>query len=381
MLKQGFGGAHLFTRRLQPTPDPVADPSPPAGSDPDDEEDDDDDESHTDPLDPGPPVLDSGDEDDDASVDADDTQSPSVPVLDEGDADEESSEEEDDPDVPDLAPSLPIPDSDSGEESDTVPDASTDPPSLPAPDPDPDDEDDDDDDVSHSDPLDPGIPIGPPVLDEGDDDDHLTSSESDDDLPPVTPTFETPLHTVYTFNGSQTASEWTGSATVTGSKLPINVEIGTDWTLMFDLKPGAPKLTDEYYLSITTPTYGEGLVFHSLYLSTVGAYTHNFRSKWVSKDFGLNEVPEWTDFQTVRIENDHTGTCMYRNGVEVASFSPGEVNYDKSHIFLGSMFLYEDGDGYAGKRTNGTQMRNIKFYNYLLSATQRTQLAQNQWYV
>ena len=430
MLRKGFGGAHLLPRRLQPTPaPPVADPSPPITSDPDDEDDDEDDDSHTDPLDPGPPVSDGDSSEDDASSHhVDDTPQPDLPVLDEGDADSSPTEEEDDDDAADTPPSLPTPDPlpdtgtdppDTAPDPDpdppdtvpddppsTVPDTGADPPST-TPDPDPDDEEDDEDDVSHSDPLDPGPPVldsgdedetssesdgddagpgppiitpGPPVLDSGDEDE--TSSESsNDDPPPVTPTFETPLHTVYTFNGSQSSTEWTGDATVVGSKIPINVEIGTDWTLIFDLKPGAPKNTDEYYLSITTPTYGNGLYFHSLYLSTIGAYSHNFRSKWVNKDFGLDEVPEWTNFQTVRIENDHTGTCVYRNGVEVASFSAEDVDYEKSHIFLGSMFLYEDGDGYAGKRTYGTQMRNIKFFNYLLTASQRAQLAQNQWYV
>lgn len=413
MIRQGFGGAHHFARRLQPTPSPaLSDSSPSVGPDPDDEDDDEDDPEHGGG---GNPVLDSGDDDDhlteseataDDDVDDDavddtpvvDTSPPlneDVPVVDDDtvddtpvvDTDVPDGHQADDTDITDPSPAL---ESDTDEDEASLPDV------IPLPDPspplvsDPDDEEDDDNDSTHND-----LAPGPPVLDEGDDDDHLTESEADpgdvqdeetdDDASTgltaprstVIPTFATPSGTVYTFDGSQTThgpdvhdGEWNSSeTTVNGMLLYQYPTLGTDWTFMFDLKPGAPKVTDEYYLSMCTPEFGEGLYFHSLSISI--GYAHAIRSKNVSTSFGLNEVPEWTTFQTVRIENSSTGTRVFRDDVVVATFGVADVNFEKTHIYLGSMVLAQDGSDYAGKRSVGNQMRNIKLFNFLISDDQR----------
>lgn len=208
-----------------------------------------------------------------------------------------------------------------------------------------------------------------------------------DDLPLPTASFFTPFATVYTFDGTQNPNlMWDNvNTTVVGSQIFggfgtfLGQTISNDWTFIFDLKPGSPKNTDEYYFSMTTDEYHEGLFFHTLSYTSPTSLTHNLKSKYTSSSF--DENPEWTDWRTVRIECDSTGVTLYRNGVQEAFVAAEHVNYNKHGIYMGTMKLSNAGSDFAGKRTIGTQMRNIKFFNWALSPSERLRLQQTQWYI
>ena len=161
---------------------------------------------------------------------------------------------------------------------------------------------------------------------------------------PSVPTYDWPTGTVYYFDGSQTSAAWTGSTTVTGSKMPIVIQPNLPFSISFEFNFGSQTNSNRYVFALGA----RGISLNNYGNTTWSCYTNSAQEiAWSASYTG----DVWT---SLSLTYDGSVVSLSINGTSKGSLTLTAADNSKFQegLYLGS---------YAGGAGMVAQMRNFSY--------------------